>query len=366
MQSLLIERKGNPVEFSYPIVWEDGFKAIGSHLDILGLSAKKACIAADSRVASLYLQELSDALKDHFRQVDLFVFPEGESSKNLETVQKLYEFLIQKKYERRDLLIALGGGVTGDLTGFTAATYLRGIDFIQVPTTLLAQVDSSIGGKTGVDLDQYKNMVGAFCQPRLVYMNAASLVSLSDRQFASGMAEVIKTALLRDAEFFRWILSHRQQIEARDTESLDAMIRRCCEIKAMVVEEDPKEQGIRATLNLGHTIGHAIEKLMDFQLLHGECVSLGTVAAAYISYRRGFIPEEDYQNIRSCLRAFHLPVSFCKVPAEKILLATKTDKKMEGGQIKFILLHPLGNAVIDRTVCDEEILEAIHILNGEA
>ena len=365
MEHLLIERKGSPLEFSYQIVWKNRFDALPDILDSLGLQAKKACITADSAVANLYLSELSDRLAEKFSQVDSFVFPEGESSKNLRTVENLYQFLIEKKYERKDILIALGGGVTGDLTGFAAATYLRGIDFIQVPTTLLAQVDSSIGGKTGVDLDQYKNMVGAFCQPRLVYMNMEVLSTLSDRQFASGMGEVLKTALLKDEAFFRWILEHAQQIQRRDTEALTAMIRRCCEIKAMIVEEDPKEQGVRATLNLGHTIGHAIEKLMDFQLLHGECVALGLEAAAYISCRRGYLSEDDFHLVESALEAFHLPTRFQGIAPETILQATKSDKKMENGRIKFILLNPLGNAVIDRTVTDPEMLDAIRMLNGE-
>lgn len=365
MRNLLIQRKGNPLEFSYHIVWENDFRALKTCLEMPELQAGKVCVISDSAVAPLYLQDLVRSLEGTFREVHTFVFPEGESSKNLDTVRDLYAFLIQKNFERRDLLIALGGGVTGDLTGFAAATYLRGIDFIQVPTTLLAQVDSSIGGKTGVDLDQYKNMVGAFCQPRLVYMNLAVLSTLSERQFASGMAEVLKTALLRDADFFFWLTEHAREIQSGDREALESMIRRCCEIKAMVVEEDPREQGVRATLNLGHTIGHAIEKLMDFQLLHGECVALGTVAAAYLSWKKGYISREDYLSVRNAEKTFGIPVSLPGISPEAVLRATKSDKKMEQGRIRFILLRPLGCAVIDRSVTDQEILESVDILNGE-
>ncbi len=366
MQSLLIQRKGEPLEFSYKIIWEDNFDGLGRQLEVLGLKAKKACIVADSRVADLYLHEIASCLNGVISQIDTYVFPEGEASKNLHTVQELYKFLITRNYERKDILIALGGGVTGDLTGFAAATYLRGIDFIQVPTTLLAQVDSSIGGKTGVDLDHFKNMVGAFCQPRLVYMNTSVLSTLSEKQFASGMGEVVKTALLRDQEFFLWLGDHQKQIQAREKAVLEHMIHRCCEIKAQVVAEDPKEQGIRATLNLGHTIGHAIEKRMDFQLLHGECVALGLAAAAFLSCKKGYISREDQETILHTLKEFRLPVHFQGVSPEKILETTKSDKKMENGQIKFILLHPMGNAVIDKTVTDAEILEAVRKLNGES
>ena len=366
IQSLLVERRGEPIEFSYKIVWEKDFSGLIDCLTELQLPARKVCIVTDSRVEQLYLSALRDCFSGQFAQVDAFVFPAGEDSKNLRTVQDLYQFLIEKKYERRDLLIALGGGVTGDLTGFAAATYLRGIDFIQIPTTLLAQVDSSIGGKTGVDFLQYKNMVGAFYQPRLVYMNMDVLRTLPDRQFSDGMGEVLKTALIRDAEFYHWILSHASSIHEKDAETLSRMIRRCCEIKASVVEEDPKEQGVRAILNFGHTVGHAVEKLKQFTLQHGECVALGMIAAASISRKRDMITSHEYEAIFQGIREFHLPESVSGLRPENILAASKSDKKMEEGRVKFILLRPLGNAVIDRTVSDAEILEAIgKIQNGE-
>lgn len=367
MQSLRIERKGEPLEFSYDIVWENHFSGLASQLEQLRLPARRACIVTDSQVSELYLTQVKEAVSGLFGQTDAFVFQAGEENKNLNTVQSLYEFLIEKKYERRDLLIALGGGVVGDLTGFSAATYLRGIDFIQIPTTLLAQVDSSIGGKTGVDFSKYKNMVGAFYQPRLVYMNMEVLKTLPERQFSGGMGEVLKTALIRDGEFFRWLLSHKEEILNRDSEALSFMIRRCCQIKAEVVEADPKEQGLRAILNLGHTLGHAVEKLKNFSLQHGECVALGTVAAAYISLKRGFVRKEEFEAVTAGMKAFGLPLQTEGLDPSAMLKASKSDKKMDQGRIKFILLHPLGSAVIDKTVSDEEILEAIHIIdkNGE-
>ena len=207
-----------------------------------------------------------------------------EKNKNLNTVSALYQALIQNGLDRKSLLVALGGGVVGDLTGFGAATYLRGIDFIQVPTTLLAQVDSSVGGKTGVDFQQYKNMVGAFHQPRLVYMNLSTLSSLPAEQFACGMGEILKTGLICDGDFFRYVCCEQKGIKKLDMEQIARMVRRCCEIKAGVVERDPKEQGERALLNLGHTVGHSVEKLKNFTLLHGQCVGVGLVAAAYLCH----------------------------------------------------------------------------------
>lgn len=291
--------------------------------------------------------------------MDVFVFEAGEPNKNLDTVQNLYRTLIENKIDRTGFLIALGGGVTGDLTGFAAATYLRGIDFIQIPTTLLAQVDSSVGGKTGVDFQQYKNMVGAFHQPRLVYMNMNTLNTLPETEFICGMGEVLKTGLICDSELFRSVCRQKKQIRGLDSQVLASVIRRCCEIKAGVVERDPKEQGERALLNLGHTVGHAVEKLKDFQLLHGQCVAIGLVAAAYISWKRELLTEEEYNRIREGCLLYDLPVSAEGLDEAAVLAVTKKDKKMEQGQIKFVLMKGIGNSFIDRSVSDEELLEGI-------
>ncbi|HIS27668.1 MAG TPA: 3-dehydroquinate synthase [Candidatus Pullilachnospira intestinigallinarum] len=351
--------------FDYSIVWENNFEGLSGEIKSLQTAGGRICVVTDSRVARLYQESVCAQLEHAGFSVDVFVFPEGEASKNLSTVQELYRFLIEHHYTRKDLLAALGGGVTGDLTGFAAATYLRGIDFIQIPTTLLAQVDSSVGGKTGVDFDQYKNMVGAFHQPRLVYMNMEVLKTLDNAQFASGMGEVLKTALIRDGAFYEWIINHMEPIMERSGAVLAKMIRKCCEIKSSVVESDPTEQGERAILNLGHTVGHAIEKLKDFQLLHGQCVALGTVAAAYISFKRGYLSLEEFYEIRDMNVGFDLPIFFDGLAAEDILKATKSDKKMANGQIRFILLKKIGQAVIDRTVTDEEIIEAVNFINGD-
>lgn len=351
--------------FDYKIIWQQGFAGIRPALEELGLQAKKACVVADETVYSLLGRELEEQLQPLFAQVTVCTFPPGELHKHLGTIQTIYRHLIENRFDRKDVLFALGGGVAGDMTGFAAATYLRGIDFIQVPTTLLAQVDSSVGGKTGVDFDQYKNMVGAFCQPRLVYMNTDSLRSLPDSQFASGMAEVIKTALIFDLDYYRWLQEHRQEILNRDPRVLVPMIRRSCQIKSQVVEQDPTEQGLRAILNFGHTIGHAVEKLMDFQLLHGQCVALGMKASAFISWKRGLLSRQELLDISETCRSFGLPPSVSGLSVAEVLSAVKSDKKVEQGTLKFILLSSPGHSVIDKSVTEEEMRAAVEYLQGE-
>lgn len=352
-------------EFHYTIYFESSFEQLSHCVNELGLSNSKACIVTDTAVAPLYGEQVAAELSKTYERVVTFVFPAGEPSKNLDTVKSLYTFLIEEKFDRRDMLFALGGGVVGDLTGFTAATYLRGIDFIQIPTTLLAQVDSSIGGKTGVDFDQYKNMVGAFHHPRMVYMNLHTLDTLTGEQFACGMGEVLKTGLIKDADYYEWTINHLTEIDEREQAVLAKMIYRSCCIKKQVVENDPTEKGERALLNLGHTLGHAIEKLKNFQLLHGQCVALGTVAAARISEQRGLIDQEELYEIRDMNVGFDLPILVRGLDPEAVLAATKSDKKMDHGQIKFVLLKSIGEAYVDTTVNDEEILEAFDFINGD-
>ena len=346
-------------EFYYPIYFEEDFWGLTNGLKQENLVDRNVCIVSDSNVFPLYGEQVKKILESVEKSVSVFVFEAGESSKNLDTVQKLYRTLIENKIDRTGFLVALGGGVTGDLTGFAAATYLRGIDFVQIPTTLLAQVDSSVGGKTGVDFLQYKNMVGAFHQPRLVYMNMKTLSTLPETEFICGMGEVLKTGLICDSELFRSVCRQKKQIRELDSRILASVIRRCCEIKAGVVERDPKEKGERALLNLGHTIGHAVEKLMDFQLLHGQCVAVGAIAAAAISRNRGLLSDEEYQEILCGCKDFGLPVAVQGLDPEKILEATRNDKKMEQGHIKFILMKGIGNSFIDKTLSDEEILAGI-------
>lgn len=359
-ERLPVKKDGNKC---YDILLEQDFQALPAALKETGIIRKKVCIVTDSHVAPLYADQLKEYLIPIEESVTEFVFEAGEASKTLATVQKLYEHLIQNHFERKDILIALGGGVVGDLTGFAAATYLRGVDFIQIPTTLLSQVDSSIGGKTGVDFDCYKNMVGAFHMPKLVYINLHTLDTLDDRQFASGMGEVLKHGLIRNASYYEWILGNLYEIEEKEPEVLQHLVSESCKIKRAVVEKDPTEQGDRALLNFGHTIGHAIEKLKDFTMLHGECVALGCVAAAYISWQRGSLLEEEFFEIRDMFVGFGLPISFTGLNTEDIIDTSRSDKKMSGGQVKFILLKGIGKAVIDKTVTEQEMKEAIDYIS---
>lgn len=353
---LLVKREG---DFHYPICFEENFSNLAQAIREEGLMDRKICIVTDSNVGPLYESAVEEALRKVSSDISVFTFEAGEKNKNLDTVSSLYQELIQNGLDRKSILVALGGGVVGDLTGFGAATYLRGIDFIQIPTTLLAQVDSSVGGKTGVDFQQYKNMVGAFHQPRLVYMNLSTLTTLPAEQFACGMGEILKTGLICDGEFFRFVCREQESIKALDMKLIAAMVRRCCEIKAGVVERDPKEQGERALLNLGHTVGHAVEKLKNFTLLHGQCVGAGLVAAAYLSMKRGLLNEQEYQEICRGCADYDLPIHVDGLIPRDVLAATKKDKKMEQGHIKFILMDGIGKSFIDKTVTDAEMLSCI-------
>ncbi len=347
----------------YDIVYTKDFALLADELEALDTSERKIAVIADSNTQKLFGIQVMEELAKCCKKVIMYAFPAGEKSKTLDTVKDIYKALIEAKFDRRDMLVALGGGVVGDITGYTAATYLRGIDFIQIPTTLLAQADSSIGGKTGVDFDGYKNMVGAFYMPRLVYMNISTLKELDERQYYAGFAEVMKSALIKDALFYEWLLDHMYEIHDRELEVLEEMVERSCTVKKLVVEKDPTEKGDRALLNFGHTIGHAIEKNQNFEMLHGECVALGMVAAAYLSWKHNWLSMEEYYEVRDMLVPFNLPISIDNLDTQAILELTKSDKKMEAGQIKFVLLKKVGKAVIDKTVTDEEILNALEEIN---
>lgn len=349
---------------SYEIWIRDSFADLANGLKTAGCEGHRICIVTDSTVAPLYLEELRTIAADCCSTLEVFEFEAGEQHKTLDTVRSLYEKLIQSGFDRKDCLIALGGGVVGDLTGFAAATYMRGIRFIQIPTTLLAQVDSSSGGKTGVDFDQYKNMIGAFHQPSLVYINCAVLTSLPEEQFVNGMGEVVKHGLILDADYYEWLIEHMGDIDDRDIQVLTELVTRSCEIKKHIVEKDPDEtKGDRALLNFGHTLGHAIEKLKQFELLHGECVSLGMVAAAYISWKRGMIDEDEFYEIRDMNVGFGLPISFDGIAIEDIVAATKKDKKMNADRLTFVLLKKLGHACLVTDVTEEEMLAALKTLH---
>lgn len=344
----------------YDIVFGKTFDELKEEMISLGVSGRKLCIITDSNVKPLYAETVKSLLEEIGEKICIYTIDAGEESKTLDTVKDIYKYLIMEGFGRKDVLIALGGGVVGDVTGYTAATYMRGIGFVQIPTTLLAQCDSSIGGKTGVDFDGYKNMIGAFKMPLMVYINPEVLKTLSDRQYFSGFAEVMKHGLIKDAAFYEWLIMNMYEICEKDADILEEMIMRSLEIKKAVVEKDPFEEGDRALLNFGHTIGHAIEKEKAFTLYHGECVALGSVAAAYISYKKGILPMEEYYEVRDMFVPFYLPISVEGIDPDRVVAFTGSDKKAENGKLKFVLLKKIGKAFVDTEVTKEEILEAVN------
>ncbi|MCR5215823.1 MAG: 3-dehydroquinate synthase [Lachnospiraceae bacterium] len=343
----------------YDIVIAPDFSLLKDELLKLSITGKKLAIITDSHVMPLYAKEVASILESAGNKVFTYAFAAGEANKNLNTVEQVYEFLIANQFDRTDCLVALGGGVVGDLCGYAAATYLRGVSFIQIPTTLLSQVDSSIGGKTGVDFKSYKNMVGAFHMPKLVYTALHTLKSLDERQFNSGLGEIIKHGIIKDAAYYAWLQSHVKEIKSLDVDTLEYMIRISDEIKRQVVEKDPKEKGERALLNFGHTLGHAMEKQIYEHYYHGECVVLGMIAAMQISLKRGLVTEEEFQDFIKLCQDFQFPLTVSGVDAQAVIAATKNDKKALSGKIKFILANSIGQAFIDLTVSEEEMKESL-------
>ena len=347
----------------YDIVIEQDFEALANRLE--PYRGRRCMIVTDSNVGPIYQDTIVSKISNVFKEVHTTQFKAGEDSKNMVTVQAVLKELVEHKFDRKDCIIALGGGVTGDLAGFTASIYMRGIDVIQIPTSLLAQVDSSIGGKTGVDFDQYKNMVGAFYMPKLVYINTKTLDTLDARQFYSGMAEVMKYGLIMDASFYEWILEKMYEIHDRNSAVLEEMIETCCMCKQRIVERDPYENGERAILNFGHTVGHAVEKLMHFSMLHGQCVGVGMAAAVWLSCQKGLLKESEMKFILQLNRYFGLPDSVSGLDADEVLKAMGSDKKASDGTPKFILLDKIGHAVVE-TMPISELRGAVESILREA
>jgi 3-dehydroquinate synthase len=294
------------------------------------------------------------------RQVSVIQIPDGEQYKTLATLEQIYDTLIDWRFDRTCGLLALGGGVIGDLTGFAAATFLRGIPFAQVPTTLLAQVDSSVGGKTGVNHPRGKNLIGAFYQPRYVHCDVGMLVTLPEREYAAGLAEVVKYGVIRDAAFFSWLEQERNALMARSPQALEHAVMISCQIKADVVESDENELGLRAILNYGHTFGHAVETLAGYGvILHGEAVAIGMVMAAHASARLGLGTEVDAARIIGLLRSFNLPVAPPTFPVADYLEVMRHDKKVRDGGIRFVLNHGIGAADLHQVEAPETLLHEL-------
>lgn len=354
--------KNNP----YDVVIRHDFSGLNECMIRLFDKDKKLCVIADENVWKIYGDELVSTLKKEYSHVDHISLTLGEINKSLDTVCKCYSFLIENKYDRKDVIIALGGGICGDLAGFVSASYMRGIAFVQVPTTLLSMVDSSSGGKTGVNFESYKNMIGAFKMPSLVYINTSTLKTLNDREYASGMAEILKAGLIRDGIFYEWLINNFPSINDREDEYVSEMILKSVNIKKMYVEKDPYEKNERAILNFGHTVGHALEKYTDFKYSHGECVALGSVAAAYLSYKRELLTMEEFYEIRDMFVPFGLPISLENIDTDRVIDYMKSDKKNISGRIRFILLKKIGKGFICEDITEDELREAVLQINFDS
>jgi len=332
-------------ERSYPIYINHDL--LGQH-DLIApyIPGKQVLVVTNETIAPLYLDKALSAVADFNHEH--IILPDGEQFKTLEITQRIFDCLLQKQFNRTATLIALGGGVIGDITGFAAACYQRGVNFIQIPTTLLAQVDSSVGGKTGVNHPLGKNMIGAFYQPRCVIADTSTLNTLDDRQLSAGIAEVIKYGLIRDPEFFTWLENNVERLLQRDSEALAYAIERSCQNKADVVAADEREGGQRALLNLGHTFGHAIETGTGYGTwLHGEAVACGMVMAADLSHRLGWLSTQELERTRALLIKSRLPVHApAEVSSKQFLELMAVDKKVLAGKLRFVLLKGIGESVV--------------------
>ena len=350
-------------ERSYDIVIGEGLLSqIGELLRPLKLG-KHGVIITDTNVLAHYGQSMREALTAAGYAVELLDVPAGEASKSLRQANRLFERLPALGLDRQSFVIALGGGVVGDLAGFVAASYLRGMAFIQVPTTLLAQMDSSVGGKVGVNLPQGKNLVGAFYQPRLVLADTLTLNTLPDRELRAGFAEVIKHGAIYDAGFFAWLEREHGRVLKRERDAVVHAVQRCCEIKAEIVSKDERETGLRTILNFGHTIGHAMEALTDYiGLLHGEAISMGMCCAAHLSIKRSGFAKVEAERLKTLLAGSGLPTRLTeKFDVDELLAAMRLDKKVRNGKLRFVLLKRLGETIVTNIVTDADIEETLNV-----
>lgn len=347
-------------ERSYPILIGSGtLRGAAGHL--AALQATQVAVITHPNLAQWYGEPLCQALQAQGLSTYLFSVPPGERVKRWEVVGRLLRQMAQAALDRHCIVVALGGGVIGDLAGFVAACYLRGVRYVQIPTTLLAQVDSSVGGKTGVNLPEGKNLVGSFYQPVLVLIDTDTLQTLHRRQFRSGLAEVLKYGIIADERLWQVVNDEASVLRGGHSSHLAQIIRRCCEIKAEIVSQDETEQGVRAILNFGHTLGHALETVVGYgRLLHGEAVSIGMVFAALLGELKGVTPEGTAEQIAHSLRTLRLPVSLPReVAFEDLLGVMARDKKARGGQTRFVLLERIGQARLPVTVNEKEVRNAL-------
>ena len=336
-------------ERSYAIEIGAGLESAGERIQGLGLGRKLALVT-NPTVKELYAQRVSESLKAAGFQVMSIIVPDGEQHKTLDWANSIYTALLINSFDRKSPLVALGGGVIGDLTGFAAATFMRGVPFVQIPTTLLAMVDSSVGGKTGVNHPMGKNMIGAFYQPKKVLMDLSVLKSLPREELLSGMAEVIKYGIIRDPALFDYLEANREKILSLDNDALGFVVRRSCEIKADVVMQDEREAGLRAILNFGHTVGHAIETAENYTLRHGYAVAIGMVYAARLAHRMGLCDALVPERVERIVSSYGLPTGLSTLgrrpSATELMDTMQVDKKAEGGKVKFVLPKRIGDVAV--------------------
>lgn len=344
-------------ERGYPIYINKDYSHLGGILDSVGLKGK-IVIITDENVDRAQSDDVLNALSAYPAETLKYTIQPGEQSKNLGQVKDIYKVLMDKRLDRDCTLIALGGGVVGDITGFVASTFLRGINFVQVPTTLLAQADSSVGGKVGVDFEGNKNMIGSFYQPKFVYINVNSIRTLPDRELRNGLAETIKHGLILDKDFFEYVDCNMNKIFSYDVEVLQYMAKMNCRIKGYVVEQDEKEQGLRAILNFGHTVGHAIESVSEFRLLHGECVSIGIICAYKIAQQLNIIDSNNLIKVQNTLRKAKLPVSTTGFDVDKVYRQMFYDKKVKDNNLNIILPKQIGK-VFQYRLEDEKLVKSV-------
>ena len=346
---------------TYKIYFDVTFENLCKKISDVG-NYKKVLIVTDSNVEKLYLDEVKEQLLKGGFDVSAISFEAGEQNKHMDTILSICKACIKHSMDRKSLIVALGGGVVGDMAGFAASIFMRGIDFIQVPTTLLSQSDSSVGGKTGIDFMGAKNILGAFHQPKLVYINTSTLKTLPKREFISGMGEVIKHGMIRNKEFFNYLADNFDEISKVDDKTMLDVVYTNCKIKADVVSKDEFENGVRADLNFGHTIGHAIESYMDFSLSHGECVGLGMLACCFISVLKNKLTNCELESLKNVLGLYGFRVKIPIADKNAIKELMKKDKKKANDKQKFILAEKIGFVYQSMDVTEEEIDKAIEYI----
>ncbi len=352
MNNLMI----NTASKSYPIYFTQDISGLSKAIKGINKDYSSFIVITDSNVGTIYSKQIIKELQVFEKNVLITVFDAGEENKILETISGFYQDMIEFGADRKSLVIALGGGVTGDMAGFTAATFMRGIDFIQIPTSLLSQVDSSVGGKTGIDFNGYKNIIGAFYQPELVYINVFTLSTLPNRELYAGMSEVLKHGFIRDISYYNFLKNSVDKVLNLDFKTLITMIKWSCQIKKDVVDQDEKEQGLRGILNFGHTFGHSIERLKNFELIHGECVSIGMHGAFLLANKLKLITDTTLNDGLDMLRAYHLPLQVRGLNRDDIYNDMFHDKKTIHKRLVFALLDDIGKSHLSTQLISKDII----------